>query len=106
MARKPASSKGKSKRKLQPGEINLAMEGDSWFRLPNFPIKLATVGGADYDVERGMRALGYLPRNNAYWGDTSETMAALGSSGFPSYWDVLSGWHPHVFMLSAGGNDL
>jgi hypothetical protein len=105
MAKQPSSAKGRA-RKLQPGEINIAMEGDSWFRLPNFPIKLATVGGADYDVERGLRALGYLPRNNAYWGDTCETMAALGSTGLASYWDVLSGWHPHVFMLSAGGNDL
>jgi hypothetical protein len=81
------------------------MEGDSWFRLPDFPFKFATVGGSDYDIERGMRALGYNTRNNAHWGDTIETMA--GAAALPSgYLNVLTGWTPHIFMLSGGGNDL
>jgi hypothetical protein len=85
--------------------INIAMEGDSWFRLPDFAVKLATVGGSDYDIERGMKALGYNVRNNAHWGDTIETIA-LGGKGPGGYLDVLLGWKPDVFLLGGGGNDL
>lgn len=77
------------------------MEGDSWFRLPDFPFKFGTVGGSDFDVERGLRALGYNLHNAAHWGETIEEMARG-----RDYLNALSGWKPDILFLSGGGNDL
>jgi hypothetical protein len=92
MAKKP---------QFNPARVHVAMEGDSWCRLPNFPFKLATVGGSDFDICRGLQALGYPVHNAAHWGETIESMAHA-----RDYLNALSGWRPHVLFLSGGGNDL
>jgi hypothetical protein len=88
-----------------PDRVNVAMEGDSWFRLPQLPAPLPIVGGTNYDVERGLLALGYRTWNNAHWGDTIEDMVAYANLD-SGYLRVLTDWTPHVFMIGGGGNDL
>jgi len=99
MANRRAAAKGR--RSFNPSAINVAMEGDSWFRLPDFPFKFATVGGSDFDIARGLQELGYNTHNAAHWGETIESMARA-----RDYLNALSGWTPHALFLSAGGNDL
>lgn len=86
---------------VPPGTL-IVIEGDSWEKLPDLgPIELPMVGGAGYDIGRGLADLGFRVLNLARWGDKlAEIVEAQ------EYRKVLLSSKARYFLLGGGGNDL
>lgn len=92
----------KKKQAKAKSKIVIVMEGDSWERLPDWGLKkLPIVGGANYDLDRALQALGYDVRNLAYWGDTIEDIAQR-----LDFIGALANTGASHLILGGGGNDL
>lgn len=86
--------------------FNLVAEGDSWFKLPDFPVKLPIVGGPDHDLIRALSARGHKIDNLAYWGDTIAEIARRAEFMTTIRGRLRAGHKVDGLLLSGGGNDL
>jgi hypothetical protein len=76
-------------------------EGDSWFNLPDFPISLPIVGGADTDLVRELQKRGHRIDSIAHFGDTLTAIAEA-----QDFVTALQQTHYDAFLLCGSGNDL
>ena len=86
-----------------PKKLTIVVEGDSWCRLPDFPFMLPAgfLGGADFDLGRGLEAHGHKVYNLAVWKDTMREIHRK-----KEYRHALASTKVHALVLAAGGNDL
>lgn len=86
-------------------KLRILVEGDSWHRLPTLSDNAKKagigIGGSNFDVSRGLSALGHEVKNIAKW---SELITEFSLT--TAYVEAIESWKPDVFVLCGGGNDL
>jgi hypothetical protein len=87
--------------------FRVVADGDSWFSLPKFRVKLPTVGGTGFDLVRALEARGtFEVISVAYWGDTIHEIAKRADYMNAILGEQLQGRQVDALLLSGGGNDL
>lgn len=81
--------------------LTIVVDGDSWHDLPKLGFKLPGYGGSDFDVARGLDALGHEVKNYARWGHTIKRIVKD-----KGYLEGLKRYNPDVILVDGGGNDM